>query len=158
MDNQPPIPTLDRNRNPSNTQEEDEAAQLATEVENLRAFMTTTSDFPMGDDYLAGMFPTLYQMRQAHQRITALADTIIRSIVEDHEIRSMLTYILGVQVGRKRIPKNPLRKKEIPRDPLSKKRILESPLKKRKIQKSLHFQNQTTITVWAPSSHSRRNQ
>lgn len=28
----------------------------------------------MEDDYLAGMFPALYRMRQAHQRLTALTD------------------------------------------------------------------------------------
>ncbi|KAG5558472.1 hypothetical protein RHGRI_008418 [Rhododendron griersonianum] len=53
MDNQPPISTPDENHNSSNTQDEDEIAQLTTEVESLQAFKTATLDFPMGDDYLA---------------------------------------------------------------------------------------------------------
>ncbi|XP_058202632.1 MDIS1-interacting receptor like kinase 2-like [Rhododendron vialii] len=50
MDNQPPIPTPDRNHNhnPPNIQEEDEMAQLIAEVENLRAFMTATPRFSDG--------------------------------------------------------------------------------------------------------------
>ncbi|KAG5535294.1 hypothetical protein RHGRI_023164 [Rhododendron griersonianum] len=104
MDNQPPIPTPNQQLNPPNTQEEDEATHLTAEVESLRAFMTTTPDFPMGDDYLAGMFPILYQMRQAHQRILTLVDTITHTIVEDRERRDMLAYILGVELGPREEP------------------------------------------------------
>lgn len=99
MDSQSSIPALDRNRNPLNTQKEDDAAQLAEKVEHLQAFMTATPDFPMGDDYLAGIFPALYRMRQAHQRITAFTNTIARSTIENHKIRGMLAYILRVEVG-----------------------------------------------------------
>ncbi|KAG5542377.1 hypothetical protein RHGRI_022044 [Rhododendron griersonianum] len=116
MDSQPPIPTPDGHRKLPNIQEGDEAAQLAVEVKNLRAFMTTTPDFPMGDDYLAGMFPALYRMRQAHQRITALPDIIARSTVEDHEIRGMLAYILGVEIGPQVNPEEPPEEEEDPEE------------------------------------------
>ncbi|KAG5545332.1 hypothetical protein RHGRI_017707 [Rhododendron griersonianum] len=104
MDSQPPIPTPNQQHHPPNTQEEDEATHLTAEVESLRAFMTTTPDFPMGDDYLAGMFPILYQMRQAHQRLLTLVDAITHTIVEDRERRDMLTYILGVELGPREEP------------------------------------------------------
>ncbi|KAG5545098.1 hypothetical protein RHGRI_017533 [Rhododendron griersonianum] len=104
MDSQPPIPTPNQQHHPLNTQEEDEATHLTAEVESLRAFMTTTPDFPMGDDYLAGMFPILYQMRQAHQRLLTLVDAITHTIVEDRERRDMLAYILGVELGPREEP------------------------------------------------------
>ncbi|KAG5549446.1 hypothetical protein RHGRI_014704 [Rhododendron griersonianum] len=104
MDSQPPIPTPNQQHHPPNTQEEDEATHLTAEVESLRAFMTTTPDFPMGDDYLAGMFPILHQMRQAHQRLLTLVDAITHTIVEDRERRDMLAYILGVELGPREEP------------------------------------------------------
>ncbi|KAG5529109.1 hypothetical protein RHGRI_029694 [Rhododendron griersonianum] len=117
MDSQPPIPTPDQNHNPPNTQEEDEVTQLAAEVENLRAFMTTTPDFLMGDDYLAGMFPTLYRMRQAYQRVSTLADAITHSTAEDHERQGMLAYILGVEIGPRGNPEEPPEEEEDPEEP-----------------------------------------
>ncbi|KAI8530277.1 hypothetical protein RHMOL_Rhmol11G0044100 [Rhododendron molle] len=117
MDNQPPIPTLDRNWNLPNVQEEDEATQLAVEVESLRAFMTATPDFPMGDDYLAGMFPILFQMRQDFQRVRALTDTITHSTIESHERQGMLAYILGVEIGPREDPEEPPEEEEDPEEP-----------------------------------------
>ncbi|KAG5549335.1 hypothetical protein RHGRI_014627 [Rhododendron griersonianum] len=124
MDSQPPIPTPDQHHNHPNTQEEDEVTQLATEVENLKAFMITTPDFPMGDDYLAGMFPTLYQMRQAYQRVLTLTDTITHSIAEDHGRQGMLAYILGVEVGPQ---EEPPEEEEDPEEPPEEDEDLEEP-------------------------------
>ncbi|KAI8556058.1 hypothetical protein RHMOL_Rhmol05G0223200 [Rhododendron molle] len=92
----PPIHTLRDANDPPPVQEEDNAAQMAEEVERLQTFLAENPGFPLNDDYLATMFPTLHGMRQAHQRITTLTHTIAISTTITHETRSLLSSLLGV--------------------------------------------------------------
>ncbi|KAI8556535.1 hypothetical protein RHMOL_Rhmol05G0260700 [Rhododendron molle] len=96
IDNQPPIHALGDANNPPPIQEEDDAAQMIKEVERLQAFLAENPDFPLNDNYLAMMFPTLYSMRQSHQRITSLIDALVVSTTTTHEVRSLLARILRV--------------------------------------------------------------
>ncbi|KAI8525855.1 hypothetical protein RHMOL_Rhmol13G0263400 [Rhododendron molle] len=89
--------------------------------------MIDTLDFPMGDDYLAGMFPTLFQIRQDFRRARTLADTITRFTMGHHEREAMLAYILEIEVGPQGDPEEPPEEEEDPEEPPEEEEDPEEP-------------------------------